>query len=245
MPGEGPPANPLRARTSHTLNPPSPPCISSPCNDTIIPIHQSLRLQNISEATDLAITFVDWAPAPHDANLGLWRDVKLQLMQPPPSQRGEHSGVSVRYPGVATKLLANNTQAQLEIVAEVQNWDDTHGVTGSFLARIDGLFSCSLKLTLGAAEIRRVVATAANCSSLYLHDVRNDMLWWPWQMGRPTEHTLEIGFAYGIPQMGADIADLFAHATSVSSTRVGLREATVTNDHNDNAVLRVNGDPST
>ena len=37
----------------------------------------SCRGRNKTEAQDLGITWVDWAPAAHDANMGLWRDVVL------------------------------------------------------------------------------------------------------------------------------------------------------------------------
>ena len=37
---------------------------------------------------DLAITFVDWNPAPPDKNMGLWRDVYLTTSGP----------VALRYP---------------------------------------------------------------------------------------------------------------------------------------------------
>lgn len=43
---------------------------------------------------DLAITFVDWNPAPPDKGMGLWRDVYLSASGP----------VSIRYPQVLTTL---------------------------------------------------------------------------------------------------------------------------------------------
>jgi exo-1,4-beta-D-glucosaminidase len=43
---------------------------------------------------DLAITFVDWNPAPPDKNMGLWRDVYLTTAGP----------VALRYPTVVSKL---------------------------------------------------------------------------------------------------------------------------------------------
>ena len=43
---------------------------------------------------DLAITFVDWNPAPPDKNMGLWREVYLTTSGP----------VALRYPTVVSKL---------------------------------------------------------------------------------------------------------------------------------------------
>jgi len=51
---------------------------------------------------DLAITFVDWNPAPPDKNMGLWREVYLTTSGP----------VALRYPTVVSKLdLAANDSA--------------------------------------------------------------------------------------------------------------------------------------
>src|SRR6516165_8908174 len=44
--------------------------------------------------TDLAITFVDWNPAPPDKNMGLWREVYIATSGP----------VAVRYPAVIAHL---------------------------------------------------------------------------------------------------------------------------------------------
>jgi hypothetical protein len=53
---------------------------------------------------DLAITFVDWNPAPPDKNMGLWRDVYLKASGP----------VAVRYPAVVSKVNSPaNDAAQL------------------------------------------------------------------------------------------------------------------------------------
>ena len=43
---------------------------------------------------DLAITFVDWNPAPPDKNMGLWRDVYVTTSGP----------VALRYPTVVSKV---------------------------------------------------------------------------------------------------------------------------------------------
>ena len=46
--------------------------------------------------TDLAITFVDWNPAPPDKNMGLWREVYVSTSGP----------VAVRYPTVVSHVDA-------------------------------------------------------------------------------------------------------------------------------------------
>src|SRR5579864_642125 len=61
---------------------------------------------------DLAITFVDWNPAPPDKNMGLWRDVYLTTSGP----------VAMRYPTVVLKLdLPATDGAQLTVTAQLKN----------------------------------------------------------------------------------------------------------------------------
>ena len=60
---------------------------------------------------DLAITWVDWNPAPPDKNTGLFRDVYLTASGP----------VQLRFPYVANKLDDNFTTAQLTPVVEAWN----------------------------------------------------------------------------------------------------------------------------
>src|ERR1700730_10928683 len=65
--------------------------------------------------TDLAITFVDWNPAPPDKNMGLWREVYLTASGP----------VALRYPTVVSKLnIPTNDIAQLTVTAQVKNGTD-------------------------------------------------------------------------------------------------------------------------
>src|SRR5579862_9848643 len=60
---------------------------------------------------DLAITFVDWKPAPPDKDMGLWRDVYLTTSGP----------VALRYPTVVSKLNnPANDSAQLTVTAQVK-----------------------------------------------------------------------------------------------------------------------------
>ena len=72
----------------------------------------SCRGKTKAEAQDLAITFVDWAPAAPDANMGLWREVSLGLMNE------AAAAVTVRYPQISTKLSNSNKQAEMEVIAE-------------------------------------------------------------------------------------------------------------------------------
>ena len=62
--------------------------------------------------TDLAITFVDWNPAPPDKNMGLWRDVEITTSGP----------VALRYPTVVSKVDSpGNDKAHLTVTALLKN----------------------------------------------------------------------------------------------------------------------------
>ena len=70
------------------------------------------------------------------------------------------------------------------------------------------------------------------CSQLLLHEGTSqgqvasieELLWWPFQMGQPTQHNLTTTFA-----------------STATTTLVGLRQMNVSLDPRGNAVLRVNG----
>ena len=47
------------------------------------------------------------------------------------------AAVTVRYPQISTKLSNSNKQAEMEVIAEVQNWG-AHAVHGVFHAQIPG-----------------------------------------------------------------------------------------------------------
>ena len=73
----------------------------------------SCRGRDKNHSLDLGISFVDWAPAPHDSNLGLWRGVELMLL---PAE----APITIRYPQVKTTLSNDGAHASFEIVAEVR-----------------------------------------------------------------------------------------------------------------------------
>ena len=171
------------------------------------------------------------------------------------------AAVSVRYPQVTTRLSKDASEAQLEVLADVTNWaaagsasgasetDSSAGsvsaesgpakqapagsVSGRLLVQIPGLnISCKSKqVTLAPGDSLQVVITSGDCPELLLPiSDPAAVLWWPWQMGAANQHEMTTSF-----QTGADTI------SSVSSHLVGLRDASVSNDVNGNAVVRING----
>ena len=84
--------------------------------------------------TDLAITWVDWNPAPADKDMGLWRDVYV-------TPTGD---VTVQNPFVATTLSENYSSASLTVSADLRN-TSKEAVKGTLHAQI------------GSVEVRQSV----------------------------------------------------------------------------------------
>src|SRR5579863_6537107 len=79
--------------------------------------------------SDLAITFVDWNPAPPDKNMGLWREVYLTTSGP----------VALRYPTVVSKLdLPNTGVARLTVTSQLKN-ATSHTLRGKLKGQIENV----------------------------------------------------------------------------------------------------------
>src|SRR5438876_7079432 len=77
--------------------------------------------------TDLAITFVDWNPAPPDKNMGLFRNVDISTSGP----------VALRHPAVTSTVESPaNDKAHLTVTALLKN-AASHPVKGTLKGRIE------------------------------------------------------------------------------------------------------------
>ena len=98
--------------------------------------------------TDLAITFVDWNPAPPDKNMGLFRDVDITTSGP----------VAVRHPAVVSKVNSPaNDKAQLTITALLKNAAN-HPVKGMLKGQIEKI-EFSQEVDLGPGESKDITFT--------------------------------------------------------------------------------------
>jgi exo-1,4-beta-D-glucosaminidase len=148
--------------------------------------------------TDLAITFVDWNPAPPDKNMGLWRDVTITTSGP----------VELRYPTVVPKVDSPaNDKAHLTVTALLRNATG-HPVKGTLKGRIEKT-EFSQEVELGAGEAKDVAFTPEQFSQLNFDHPR---LWWPAQMGKPELYSLNMEFS-----VDGKVSDR-------SETRFGIRE---------------------
>ena len=162
--------------------------------------------------TDLAITFVDWNPAPPDKNMGLWREVYLRPSGP----------AAVRYPAVISHVDASGN-AQLTVTALLKNSTD-HSVKGTLKGRIESVeFSQDVELAPG--ESKDVAFEPEKIPQL---NFSNPRLWWPAQMGKPELYPLHLDF-----QVDGEISDQ-------ADIQFGIREVTSEVDQNGSRVYSVN-----
>jgi exo-1,4-beta-D-glucosaminidase len=150
----------------------------------------------------LAITFVDWNPAPPDKNMGLWREVYLTTSGP----------VALRHSAVLSKVdssAGDASGAHLTVAALVKNASD-HSVKGTLKGKIENVeFAQPVELTAG--ESKDVVFSPDQYPQLNLSNPR---LWWPAQMGTPNLYDLTLAF-----EVNGEISDF-------SRAKFGIREIT-------------------
>jgi exo-1,4-beta-D-glucosaminidase len=164
-------------------------------------VENALAVQVFSPTEhDLAITFVDWNPAPPDKNMGLWRDVYLTTTGP----------VALRYPTVVSKLsMPANDTAQLTVTAQVKN-GTSQPIKGKLKGEIESV-KFEQDVELAANETKDITFTSDKFPQLVF---TNPRLWWPTQMGKPELYPLSMAF-----EVGSAVSDS-------SKTEFGIREIT-------------------
>jgi exo-1,4-beta-D-glucosaminidase len=164
---------------------------------------------------DLAITFVDWNPAPPDKNMGLWSDVYLTTSGP----------VALRYPTVVSKLnLPADDSAQLTVTAQLKNSTD-RPVKGKLKGQIDSV-AIEQEVELAGNETKDVTFTSDQFPQLTFSNPR---LWWPAQMGKPNLYPLTMTF-----EVNGVVSD---H----SKTEFGIRQVTSEVNANGGRAFHING----
>ena len=189
--------------------------VSLPCAQVFPPGNNS---------TDLAISFIDWAPPPPDANMGLWRDVVYTAIPDtaPP--------VIVRNAVVQSVLSPSRDTAYLSIGLEVINLGDA--VNGGVAVHLS-LFPVpderiEMPLAMNAQSSQFVVLSNSTYGELA---ISNPELWWPVRMGRQTLHNLTAYY------------DAPSTTPFPYSCRFGIRQVDGLLDTNGNRLFKVNGVP--
>jgi exo-1,4-beta-D-glucosaminidase len=162
---------------------------------------------------DLAITFVDWNPAPPDKNMGLWREVYVSASGP----------VAVRYPAVVSHVDAAGN-AQLLVTAQLKNGTQQR-VKGTLKGAIEKV-RFSQDVELAPSESKDVVFDSTAFPALNFHQPR---LWWPVQMGSPELYLLSLRF------------DVGGKTSDHTETQFGIREVTSELNQDQRRVFSING----
>jgi exo-1,4-beta-D-glucosaminidase len=133
---------------------------------------------------DLAIDYADWIHYPPDYNGGIVNDIEIKT----------YDRVGIQYPLVTTKFdLPSVSEAALTVDALVTNYSaEPQDVLVK--GKINTDISFEKKVHLGANEIADVTFTPADFPQL---NVKNPVIWWPWQYGKPGLNHLEISVAHG------------------------------------------------
>jgi exo-1,4-beta-D-glucosaminidase len=164
---------------------------------------------------DLAITFVDWNPAPPDKNMGLWREVYLTTSGP----------VALRYPTVVSKVnIPANDSAQLTVTTQLKN-SANHPVKGKLEGKIENV-TFNQEVELAANETKDITFTPEQFPQLVFPDPR---LWWPAQMGKPNLYPLTMTF-----EVNGAVSDR-------SQTQFGIRQVTSEVNATGGRAFHING----
>ncbi len=164
---------------------------------------------------DLAITFVDWNPAPPDKMMGIFRDVSLRVTGP----------VAIRHPFVRTEPeIPSLNKARLTVLAELTNAsdDEVHGVLRGTIGRVH----FEQPVTLRARQTETVRFLPAEYPQLVFSRPR---LWWPVPMGPQDRYELALEF-----QTGRTVSDRQA-------IRFGIRQITARFNSGGHLGFQVNG----
>jgi exo-1,4-beta-D-glucosaminidase len=162
---------------------------------------------------DLAITFVDWNPAPPDKNMGLWREVYITTSGP----------AALRYPTVISHVDAAQN-AQLLVTAQLKN-ASSQPVKGTLRGTIEKV-EFSQEVELAPGESKDVVFDPSVFPQLNFTKPR---LWWPAQMGSPDLYPLAMQF-----EVNGQVSDR-------AETHFGIREVTSELNQDQRRVFSING----
>ena len=164
---------------------------------------------------DLAISWIDWNPAPPDKNTGLWRDVYLTTTGP----------VALRWPHVVSRLeLPWLEPARLTVTAELHNATD-HAVKGMLFGQI-GEVKFSRPVSLAAFESKGTAFSPQEYPQLTL---RHPRLWWPAKLGPQNLYELKLWF-----ECEGEISD-------ARSMHFGIRQVTSELTQNGSRLFKING----
>jgi exo-1,4-beta-D-glucosaminidase len=147
---------------------------------------------------DFGIGYADWNPRPQDENMGLWRDVSLNIT----------GAVGVMHPTVESKVnLQTLKEASLTIKSDLTNHSDK-AVKGLLKGKIDSI-EFEYEVQLQAYETKSIVLTEKEVKALH---ISNPKLWWCVGLGEPNLYKLDLSFVES------------GNVSDAKTTNFGIRE---------------------
>ncbi len=155
-----------------------------PVNDFVQEGENTVALKMWQHADgEYSIGFVDWNPLPLDRNLGIFREVFLEI----------NHGVKIRSPFIYAKVNTKTKDAaELFVQAEIENSTDK-AVSGTVRINYE-LGTVEKKVDLTPRETLSCRFTPDEFKQL---SVKNVKLWWPNGMGNPDRYHLTAEFIEG------------------------------------------------
>ncbi len=143
-------------------------------------------------AGDFTMGFVDWAPAPADKNMGIWRPVTIKQV----------AGVELKYTFVDSDLnIESLDEADVKITTELLN-HTTEAQSGVVIGSI-GDVTFEKYYELGAGEHKKITIDKSDAKGLHFEDPQ---IWWPVNMGKPNLYELKIqNYTNGVASDQEDI----------------------------------------
>lgn len=139
----------------------------------------ALKLWQFADG-EYSIGFVDWNPWPRDRNMGIFREVFLEI----------NGGVTIRSPFVYSKVnMETKDAADLYIQTELINSSDKPA---------EGILRINYELGVVEKKVRLKAGETLSCnfdpSEFKQLSVKNVELWWPNGMGKPKLYNLKSEF---------------------------------------------------
>lgn len=164
---------------------------------------------------EYSIGFVDWNPLPRDRNLGIFREVFLEI----------NEGVKIRSPFVYSKVNKQTFKdANLYIQAELINSSEKS---------VEGILRVNYEIGVVEKKVNLKSGETFSCNFLPEEfpqlSVRNVKFWWPNGMGNPSLYKLKVEFI-----SGNKIVDQV-------EKKYGIREIESQLDERKNRAFKVNG----
>jgi exo-1,4-beta-D-glucosaminidase len=150
-------------------------------NDYVVAGENTMALKMLQHADgEFSIGFVDWNPLPRDRNMGIFREVFLEI----------NEGVKIRSPFVYSKVNKETlNEAELFIQAELVNSSDK---TIDGILRVDYEIGVIEKpVSVKAGETLTCNFNPEDFEQLSVKDVK---LWWPNGMGAASLYNLKTEF---------------------------------------------------